>query len=270
MKGLRISGGESGYDTDSARISQSSLSKPGDLAEYEGVDLSFYEIPQPEDEPLSKPPTIEVYASRDASDVEEPPTRPPTIVVEVEVHASQNAKDEDLDDTLPVSDDEEEHQPIILFEKSKSESELLKVDPPQNSCKIIGALTKDGRAITALDMSLEKKSQRLRGLSESTLCNFDSSNIHTIVLEKGIGKMGFTLAGGAESSKVLHVKSIRSGSQADQKGLEVKDVILAINGVPVGDMIHSEAVQLFHKVKSGKFVVHVERWSNQTKLNPSS
>lgn len=154
QRGHSISGGTSGCNADSARVFQSLWTKAVDSAEYEGKN----EI-------------------QDANKAKEPTPRSAKIVVEV------IAKDEDLGDALPVDRltlIEDECQPINPMEKSKSKSELPQIARSRKSCEIIGALTKDGRMISALEMSFEEKKQRIRRLSKSTACNFGISKLTSL------------------------------------------------------------------------------------------
>jgi C-terminal processing protease CtpA/Prc len=86
----------------------------------------------------------------------------------------------------------------------------------------------------------------------------------TVTLEKGGTKrLGFTIVGGADSSKGrmgIFIKDILANGQAAEQGvLKAEDEVLAINGVPLEGMTHARALQVFKTAKRGKLVLHVGR-----------
>lgn len=238
MKSLRISTPESGYDTDSIRAGSNTPDSMAlkqkvstDLTEYEGVDLSCSNIP--------------VHQER----------------VVVEVHATEK-----LDDTLPVSD-EEEASPL---ESSKGEADLLK------NCELVRTLTKDGCIISALETKSNRSSGMLKFMTTrdtGRVKSLNSSSFHTVILDKDTGKLGFTIVGGSDSprgSMGIYVKNIMTGGQAAEKGeLRVRDEILAVNGVSLSGMTHDGALELIRSVKRGKLVLQVERRSTKRNSYPN-
>lgn len=120
----------------------------------------------------------------------------------------------------------------------------------------------------------------------SSVCSF-----HTLIFEKGHGNkgLGFTIVGGRDSPRGalgIFVKSILPGGQAAEDGrlragtwngethlqtdvswrIILKcalscagDELLAVNGAVCHDLMHSEAVALFKKIKSGPVALHVCR-----------
>ncbi|XP_035715266.1 uncharacterized protein LOC110851648 isoform X2 [Folsomia candida] len=87
----------------------------------------------------------------------------------------------------------------------------------------------------------------------------------TIVFEKGSGKkpLGFTVVGGKDSPKGdigIFVKSILPNGQAFEDGrLQEGDEVLSINGDPMEQLTHNEAVNCFKKVKNGPIVIQINR-----------
>ena len=86
----------------------------------------------------------------------------------------------------------------------------------------------------------------------------------TVTLEKGGPKrLGFTIVGGADSSKGkmgIFIKDILpNGQAAEQSILRAEDEILAVNGMPLEGMTHAKALQVFKTAKRGKLVIHVGR-----------
>ncbi|XP_003425372.1 uncharacterized protein LOC100679383 [Nasonia vitripennis] len=143
------------------------------------------------------------------------------------------------------------------------------------TCEIIGAVTKDGRTVSAQDMECEE--QKVTGMKKfqirkrsSTIATGSrratslSMDLLTVTLEKGGPKrLGFTIVGGADSNKGrmgIFIKDIMAYGQAAEQGvLKVEDEILAVNGVPLDGMTHARALQIFKTAKKGKLVLHIGR-----------
>lgn len=89
--------------------------------------------------------------------------------------------------------------------------------------------------------------------------------ILTIDFEKGPGKkgLGFSVVGGIDSPKGsigIFVKTIFQVGQAiDQGTLKEGDEILAVNGLALQGMSHSEAISVFKNIRIGRVVLHVAR-----------
>lgn len=135
MKSLKISNDESGYDTDSTRTGANSPDSQisvvvapvnKTLRDYEGVDLSFFNV------------------------------------LDKSTHVKENVNKSET--TILVSDDE--GQGKCEHERSKSEADLPKISSLklQKNCEVIGAVTKDGRAISALEMKFEEKIMKSSGM----------------------------------------------------------------------------------------------------------
>merc|ERR1712062_327203 len=93
-----------------------------------------------------------------------------------------------------------------------------------------------------------------------------SMSIHTVEFEKGSGKrgLGFSVVGGIDSPKGsmgIFVKTVFPVGQAiDAQGaIKEGDEILAVNGLALQGMSHSEAISVFKNIRVGKVVLHLAR-----------
>ncbi|KAK1135666.1 hypothetical protein K0M31_000253 [Melipona bicolor] len=156
-----------------------------------------------------------------------------------------------------------------------------------SQCKVVGALMKDGKNLSASSMermeiesaaTLKREpSQKMTGMRKfhvvrkravnpisSRRATSLSMDLLTITLEKGAPKkLGFSIVGGSDSSKGsmgIFVKDIMAGGQAAEEGtLKVGDEILAINGISMDGLTHAKALQTFKVAKAGKMVLYVGR-----------
>ncbi|CAD1475670.1 unnamed protein product, partial [Heterotrigona itama] len=157
-----------------------------------------------------------------------------------------------------------------------------------SQCKVVGALMKDGKNLSASSMermeiesaaTLKREpSQKMTGMrkfhvvrkravnpiSYSRRATSLSMDLLTITLEKGAPKkLGFSIVGGSDSNKGsmgIFVKDIMAGGQAAEEGtLKVGDEILAINGISMDGLTHAKALQTFKAAKAGKMVLYVGR-----------
>ena len=155
-------------------------------------------------------------------------------------------------------------------------------------CKIVGALMKDGKNLSAgsmermesdLDLNANKESEQkttgmmkfqvMRKRGTNPVCcprraTSLSMDLLTITLEKGAPKkLGFSIVGGSDSNKGsmgIFVKDVMAGGQAAELGtLKVGDEILAINGISMNGLTHGKALHKFKAAKAGKMVLHVGR-----------
>lgn len=96
-------------------------------------------------------------------------------------------------------------------------------------------------------------------------------SIHTVEFEKGAGRkgLGFSVVGGIDSPKGsigIFVKTVFPVGQAiDQGTLKEGDEILAVNGIALQGMSHSEAISVFKNIRSGRVILHVARRDASTK-----
>ncbi|XP_026683847.1 uncharacterized protein LOC103515305 [Diaphorina citri] len=92
-----------------------------------------------------------------------------------------------------------------------------------------------------------------------------SLSMFTVTFQKGPGQksLGFSIVGGRDSPKGnlgIFVKTIfQSGQAAENEKLREGDEIIAINGVPLENKTHAEAIAMFKDIKVGNVVVHVGR-----------
>lgn len=157
-----------------------------------------------------------------------------------------------------------------------------------SQCKVVGALMKDGKNLSASSMermeiesaaTLKREpSQKITGMRKfhvvrkravnpiscSRRATSLSMDLLTITLEKGAPKkLGFSIVGGSDSIKGsmgIFVKDIMTGGQAAEEGtLKVGDEILAINGISMDGLTHAKALQTFKAAKAGKMVLYVGR-----------
>ncbi|XP_076236868.1 uncharacterized protein LOC143180791 [Calliopsis andreniformis] len=157
-----------------------------------------------------------------------------------------------------------------------------------SKCKIVGALMKDGKNVSArsmeriesdCDLNTSRESeQKMTGMRKFHVVRKRSTNpvscprratslsmdLLTISLEKGASKkLGFSIVGGSDSNKGsmgIFVKDIMAGGQAAEEGtLKVGDEILAINGISMDGLTHAKALQTFKAAKAGKMILHVGR-----------
>ncbi|XP_015110115.1 PDZ domain-containing protein 2 isoform X2 [Diachasma alloeum] len=157
------------------------------------------------------------------------------------------------------------------------------------SCQVIGALTKDGRSLSNVTMNRIDSAEGNNGGNESVTRKITGMrkfqvptkrystpvslgrratsacmDLLTITLEKGAEKkLGFSIVGGADSSKGtmgIFVKDILPDGQAAEEGtLRAGDEILAINGLLMEGLTHAKALQTFRAAKRGKMIIHVGR-----------
>ncbi|CAK9803836.1 PDZ domain-containing protein 2 [Anthophora quadrimaculata] len=166
--------------------------------------------------------------------------------------------------------------------------DIVTQEEESSQCKIVGALLKDGKNLSAssmerieneYDSTMKKQSdQKMTGMRKFHVVRKRAINpvscprratslsmdLLTITLEKGAPKkLGFSIVGGSDSNKGsmgIFVKDIMAGGQAAEEGtLRVGDEILAINGISMDGLTHGKALQTFKAAKAGKMVLHVGR-----------
>ncbi|XP_043482531.1 PDZ domain-containing protein 2-like isoform X2 [Leptopilina heterotoma] len=200
-----------------------------------------------------------------------------------------NSSQMSFDDSFCNDPNEDMSQDLMKEDSLKNcTNENVKMDTDDSddkmSCKIIGALRKDGInvSITTMDKigkeNTGKVEEKVTGMkkfqnvkkrnSNATLCTRRATSLPmdliTISLEKGTTKkLGFSIVGGSDSNKGnmgIFVKDILAGGQAAEEGsLKIGDEIRAINGIPMEGMTHGKALHTFKAVKAGKIILHVGR-----------
>uniref|UniRef100_A0A3Q0R2D4 PDZ domain-containing protein n=1 Tax=Amphilophus citrinellus TaxID=61819 RepID=A0A3Q0R2D4_AMPCI len=84
----------------------------------------------------------------------------------------------------------------------------------------------------------------------------------SVVLEKGVGGVGFTLEGGKGSihgDRPLVIKKIFQGGAAEQSGLESGNEVLEVQGVSLQDMTRFEAWNMIKALPEGPITVVLRR-----------
>ncbi|XP_026666833.1 multiple PDZ domain protein-like [Ceratina calcarata] len=161
-------------------------------------------------------------------------------------------------------------------------------EPDAAECRIVGALTKNGKNLSANSMErmdseseatvMKESSQKMTGMKKFHVVRKRTTNtisyprratslsmdLLTITLMKGASKkLGFSIVGGSDSNKGsmgIFVKDILPDGQAAEEGtLKVGDEILAINGISMDGLTHGKALHTFKAAKAGKLVLHVGR-----------
>ncbi|GFG37701.1 hypothetical protein Cfor_11778, partial [Coptotermes formosanus] len=98
-----------------------------------------------------------------------------------------------------------------------------------------------------------------------------SLSLFTVTFHKGPGRksLGFSVVGGRDSPKGsmgIFVKTVfHSGQAAEEGSLKEGDEILAVNGMSLQGLTHSEAITVFKNIKSGEVLLHVGRRDPQTR-----
>ncbi|KAL1462459.1 hypothetical protein WDU94_014291 [Cyamophila willieti] len=90
-------------------------------------------------------------------------------------------------------------------------------------------------------------------------------SMFTVTFQKGPGhkSLGFSIVGGRDSPKGnlgIFVKTIfQAGQAAENEKLREGDEIIAINGIPLENKTHAEAIAMFKDIKLGNVILHVGR-----------
>ncbi|XP_033210817.1 uncharacterized protein LOC117168936 isoform X2 [Belonocnema kinseyi] len=171
--------------------------------------------------------------------------------------------------------------------RKEGTTEKIVDDDEDAPCKIVGAITKDGKSVSICTMNQiekvdhqggEDQSRKITGMKKFHVVRKRNLNatpysrratslpmdLMTIYLEKGsTKKLGFTIVGGTDSNKGsmgIFVKDIMPDGQAAEQGtLRVGDEIRAINGIPMEGLTHAKALQTFKAAKAGTMILHVGR-----------
>lgn len=88
-----------------------------------------------------------------------------------------------------------------------------------------------------------------------------SGQQHTVVLERSVKRLGFTIVGGVDSNKGkmgIFVKNVLSDGRAGGL-LKPGDELLAVNGISLQGATHVVALQKIRSAKKGKMVFLVAR-----------
>lgn len=187
----------------------------------------------------------------------------------------------------PISRTRSDSEVWTLNKPSESRSEkpvddCCPMDEDPAGCRVVGALTKDGKSVSISTNNVDGQTNELHakitGMKKFQVMRKRNStpaarprratslsmDLLTVTLEKGsTKKLGFSIVGGSDSVKGsmgIFVKEVMTGGQAADEGtLRAGDEILAINGQTMDGLTHAKALQFFKAAKPGKLVLHVGR-----------
>jgi len=157
-------------------------------------------------------------------------------------------------------------------QRNSSSSRIMKQQGGQRHCPV-----PEAQSVPTTPTPLDSNASRRRGGGGVATGNGSgrsliprrpkslSMSLHAVEFEKGPGKkgLGFSVVGGIDSPKGsmgIFVKTIFAVGQAiDQGTLKEGDEVLAVNGLALQGMSHSEAISVFKNIRLGKVVLHLAR-----------
>ncbi|XP_019368382.1 PREDICTED: pro-interleukin-16-like [Gavialis gangeticus] len=180
-------------------------------------------------------------------------------------HCSLGESDrEDSDSAVPDGQSQHDHRSFTLSLAELCDWGLDRKEAPQDegarakTCSTpLNSSMSSASLIPATDVELML--EEAKRLGEETLQHLE--DIHVIVLHKEDGTgLGFSLAGGTDQHRPVTIHRVFTGGLAARDGsLQPGDEVLSINGHPLGDCSHAQALWVLHRARAARQAVVVLR-----------